>query len=112
MVKDEKVLISKKCINDIISGLSSIKVVSKEKSIKKEAEKLLKLVQDEISLGNMSLEDKIREKMKETKNTDPDMNANLYILYRKLMNNQITQEQALKLFEMYVKIEPYESKAF
>lgn len=112
MVNDEKVLISKKCINNIISGLSSIKVVSKEKSIKKEAEKLLKLVQNEISLGNMSLEDKIREKMKETKKTDPDMNANLYILYRKLINKQITEEQALQLFEMYVKIEPYDTRLY
>ncbi|AYD40693.1 hypothetical protein D4Z93_09175 [Clostridium fermenticellae] len=112
MDNDEKILISKGSINSIISGLSSIKVISQDKGIRKEAEKLLKMLQYEVGINSKSLEDRIREKMKETKSTDPDMNANLYILHRKLVNKQITEEQALKMFETYVKIEPYDKKIF
>lgn len=112
MSKEEKILISKGCIDKVKSVLSSIRLTSKDKSIKRETEELLKLLDVELNNDNLSLEKKILAKMKETKGSDPDMNANLYILHRKLASGQITEEQALELFEMYVKIEPYDTKIF
>jgi len=35
------------------------------------------------------------------KSVDPDAHANLYILYRKLMDNKISENEALRLFGMY-----------
>jgi hypothetical protein len=32
----------------------------------------------------------------------------LYILYRNLVNGRITEEEALELYNMYIKIEPYD----
>ncbi len=112
MDSGEKILIDKECIDKIKSGLNSIKLTSKEKDIKKEAEKLFKLLEEETNLNDLSLEERILQKMKETKSSDPDMNANLYILHRKLVNKQITVQEAMEMFDMYVKIEPYENKLY
>lgn len=102
---EEKILISKECINKIKSGLNMIKVVTKDKNIKKETEDLLRLLEVETAVNELSLEERILKKMKETRTVDPDMNANLYILHRKLVNKQITEQQALQIFEMYIKDE-------
>jgi hypothetical protein len=108
----EKTLIDKEVIDKIKSGLNNIRLITKEKAIKKEAEELINLLRENDNRNILSLEEKIFEKMKETKNSDPDMNANLYILYRKLVNKQISEQQALQLFEMYVKIEPYDNRLY
>jgi uncharacterized protein HemY len=105
--KSEKILIDRKCIDMLISGLKDIKMTSVEKSIKKEADKMLNLLKEELDRGNISLKEKILEKMRETKSADPGLNATLYILYRNLDSGQISEEKALELFNMYVKIEPY-----
>ncbi len=66
------------------------------------------MLESELNYDNISLKEKISSKMKETKNSDPNMNANLYILYRNLVNGRITEEEALELYNMYIKIEPYD----
>ncbi|MEY7998723.1 hypothetical protein AB8U03_00660 [Clostridium sp. Mt-5] len=106
--KSEKILIDKNCIDMLISGLKNIKISTREKSTRKEVERILNFLQEELNRNNISLKERIFEKMKETKSTDPSMNANLYILYRNLDSGQISEEQALELFRMYVKIEPYD----
>lgn len=103
MESNEKILIKKEVIDKMKAGLHTIRLTTKEKSIKKEAEALVKLLEGETNLDGISLEEKILQKMKETKNVDPDMNANLYILHRKLVNGQISEQQALELFQSYVK---------
>lgn len=107
MSSNEKILINKECIDKIKAGMHTIRLTTKEKNIKKEAEALIKLLEDEINLDNLSLEERILKKMKETKSVDPEMNANLYILHRKLVNGQIGEQQALELFEMYVKTDRF-----
>lgn len=103
MNNNEKILISKDAVDKVKAGLHTIRLTSKEKSIQKEAATLLKLLEDETNMDSSSLEERILKKMKETKGTDPDMNANLYILHRKLVNGQISEQQALELFEVYVR---------
>lgn len=103
MNNKEKILINKEIIDKIKAGLHTIRLTSKEKSIQKEAATLVKLLEEEMNLDSLSLEERIVKKMKETKSTDPDMNANLYILHRKLVNGQIGEQQALELFEAYVR---------
>lgn len=105
---EEKILISKSCIQKIKLGLKTIRLNEKNKNLKKEASQMLDMIEQELTDDSESLEEKILDKMKETKNSDPDMNANLYILYRNLVNDKISQEQALQLYTMYIKIEPYD----
>jgi hypothetical protein len=112
-LSNEKIIsIDREIMEKVRAGLNTIKVTSKEKDIRKEAEKLFDFLSEQITLASLSLEERILQKMRETKTTDPDMNANLYILHRKLVNGQIDKKQALEMFEMYVKIEPYETKMY
>ncbi len=106
--QNEKVLISRKCIEKIRTELKIIKVNTNNRNFKKDVSKLLDMLESELNYDNISLKEKISSKMKETKNSDPNMNANLYILYRNLVNGHITEEEALELYNMYIKIEPYD----
>lgn len=112
MGNGEKILINKKILENIKTGLNAIKLMSNEKNTKKEIERLMNILNEELQISILSIEEKILKKMKETKRSDPEMNANLYILHRKLVNKQITEQQAAELYDMYVKIEPYETKIF
>lgn len=42
--------------------------------------------------------------MIETKLSNPDLNLKLYMLYRKLVDNKITAEEALKGYEIYLNL--------
>ena len=106
--QNEKVLISRECIEKIRTELKIIKVNTNNRNFKKDVSKLLDMLESELNYDNISLKEKISSKMKETKNSDPNMNANLYILYRNLVNGRITEEEALELYNMYIKIEPYD----
>ncbi|WP_446897161.1 hypothetical protein ACSVC9_09030 [Clostridium sp. LBM24168] len=108
MDNEDKVLISRQCIDRIVSGLKTIKISENNKMIKKQISDMLNMLESQLNYENLSLEDKILKKMKETKSSDPDMNANLYILYQNLVNGRISEEQALDRYNLYVKIEPYE----
>lgn len=111
-MEKKNILINKDCIDKIILGLKSIKVSTTNKVIIKDVEKLLDLLKKELSEESVPLKDRILEKMKETKGIDPDMNANLYILYRNLDNGHITERQAQELFNTYVKMESYNKKIY
>jgi len=103
----QKVLIPKDSIDKLISGLKGIRVTTREKNTRKEVDKLLSLIEEDLSQKNIPLKEQILEKMKESKGVDPNLNANLYILYRNLDSGHITEEQAFELFQMYVRIDPY-----
>lgn len=111
-MEKKKILISKDCIDKIILGLKSIKVSTTNKVIIRDIEKLLNLLKEELNEDDIPLKNRILEKMKETKGIDPDMNANLYILYRNLDNEHITEQQAQELFNAYVKMEYYNKKIY
>ncbi len=107
MSESEKVFIPKESIDKLISGLKSIRITTREKATRKEVDKLLDLLQEDLNQKNIPLKEQILEKMKESKGVDPNLNANLYILYRNLDSGRITEEQAFELFQMYVRIDPY-----
>ena len=107
MSGSQKVLIPKDSIDKLISGLKGIRVTTREKNTRKEVDKLLSLIEEDLSQKNIPLKEQILEKMKESKGVDPNLNANLYILYRNLDSGRITEEQAFELFQMYVRIDPY-----
>lgn len=112
MENSEKVLMSKELVDKMKAGLHTIRLMSKEKSIQKEAAALVKLLEEETNVNSGSLEERILQKMKDTKTTDPAMNASLYILHRKLVNGQISEHQALELFEVYAKTDSMNNSIF
>ncbi|OFH99380.1 hypothetical protein CLOACE_22500 [Clostridium acetireducens DSM 10703] len=110
---DDKILINEKTINQIKSKAKIIKVITKEKQLIDIADEILNLLELDFKENNSSsLKEKIKKKMHETKITDPDMNASLYILYRKLSDGIISEEEAAKLLDIYESIEPFDKKVY
>lgn len=97
----KNVLLSSDVIKKIKFDLKEIKLLSNEKEVKNKVEELIQFFDmntDEDNNG-ISLEEKIRRKMKST--PDNDLNVKLYMLYRKLQNGKISESEALRLFELY-----------
>jgi hypothetical protein len=100
----EKLLINAEILEKIKLGLNEIKSASSEENIKNKAEKLLSMLNGESEkIKSISLEKEIYRKMKQT--PDSDLNVKLYMLYRKLQNGKISENEALVMFESYCKSE-------
>lgn len=112
MANSDKINLNLDTMKKIKSGLTNIKLLSNDKYVKKEAEELIKIIDSELTLGEMSLEEMIHERMKEVKNSDPTLSADLYILYRKLVDGKISEREALELFESCVQMEPFDKKIY
>lgn len=106
-MSEDKILISKDILTKIQSRAIAIKLASKDRQIIKEAEDILEIINAQLKENSLSLLEKIDKKMKETKLADPELNANLYILYRNLSDGKISEQDADALFELYVKSEPF-----
>jgi len=75
--------------------------------LRKKASELLNLLEDKPMIKVNSLYEMIEDKMKETKYTNSELNVNLYLLYRKLIDEKISEKEALDTFEMYMKEEEF-----
>ncbi|MDW8799672.1 hypothetical protein P8V03_00715 [Clostridium sp. A1-XYC3] len=109
---NNKILLNKDLLDKITSELKELKTICRDEKMAKKIEDLLNNIVDETTNKTVSLEELIREKMKETKLVNPDLNASLYLLYRNLVNGKITQEDALRRFEAYVRMEGYDKKIY
>lgn len=109
---EEKLLVNKDVLIKIQSRAIAIKLMAKDKQIIKEAEDMLEMIDKELKENSLSLLEKIDQKMKETKLTDAELNANLYILYRKLSDNKISEQDAAALFDMYVSSQSFDKTIY
>lgn len=109
---EDKIVVSKDILIKIKSRAQTIKSLCKDKTLIKEAEEILDLVNKELNKDTETVMEKIERKMRETKGVNPDLNANLYILHRNLTNNKITKEDALALYKMYLDSEIFDKKIY
>lgn len=105
-------VVSKDILIKIKSRAQTIKLLCKDKVLVKEADEILDLISKELNKDTETVLEKIEKKMKETRNVNPDLNANLYILRRNLMKNKITEEDALALYTMYLESEVFDKKIY
>lgn len=96
-IEEKKIVLRESLFEELKLGLIEIKQVSKEENIKVKAEKLLKLINRENTLLNESIEEIIYNKMKSTQ--DEELNVKLYMLYRKLQDDKISEDEALTQYE-------------
>lgn len=106
----DKLIVSEEIILKIQSRANAIKVLANDKQVLKEAEELLDIIEEILEDNTMTLVEKIEQKMRETKFTDPEMNASLYILHRKLSDGKISPQDAMALFEMYISSESFDKR--
>ena len=102
-LNNEKILkVTEEEYNKIINRLTKLSSLCKDSEIEnglnETIEIMKKLIKDKAEL---STEELILSKLKETKGKDPDLNASLYILYQNLKRGRVTEEEALELYEKY-----------
>ncbi len=102
MYYDEYMMLSKDDIEKIKNKLNIVKLLVEDSYAKEKVQEVLDIIiKEDAEDEPVSIQDIIYEKMKETKSTNPDLNAELYMLYRKLQDNKIGPEEALSLYKAY-----------
>jgi len=107
MYTKEKIILELDILLKVKSGIREIMVLADDKNLRKKASELLNLLEDKPMIKVNSLYEMIEDKMKETKYTNSELNVNLYLLYRKLIDEKISEKEALDTFEMYMKEEEF-----
>lgn len=101
---NEKILVNKDSLEKMQTKLRGLKVMLEDKEMLSTIIEILDLVQNELKIKDISVEDMIKDKMNETKFSNPELNFKLYMLYRKLEQGKIDTDEALKAYELYVKM--------
>lgn len=102
----DRVLVQLDTMKKVKAGLAEIKILSEDDEIKNKAEELIQLLEKQQKIAKQkgeTLIETIYNKMKSTR--DKDLNVKLYMLYRKLEDDKISEDEALKLFEIFTKTE-------
>ncbi|AAO36225.1 hypothetical protein K144313037_14980 [Clostridium tetani] len=109
---DDKLIVDKNILKKIQSRATGIKITSKEKPIIKDAEEIIQIIDKILEDNSITLVEKIEQKMRDVRYSDPEMNANLYILHRKLVDGKINHKDADNLFHLYINSEPFDKKVY
>lgn len=102
MDNNEKILINKEILEKIKGRLEGLRLMSSERDVKKELESLIKIFIEEIESEKLSFRELLSEKIRETKYSNPELNFKLYMLQRKLDDGKVSDEEALKAYDLYV----------
>lgn len=100
----EKILVNRESIEEIQTKLKGLKLRSNSKEIQSTINEIIEILNNELNIKNISIEDMIKNKMIETKISNPELHFKLYMLYRKLCDGKINEEDALKYYEIYITI--------
>ncbi|MDT8716662.1 hypothetical protein IAI10_08330 [Clostridium sp. 19966] len=101
-MRTEKVLIKKESLNEINLKLEQLKLLTQNKDAFILIDEVMEIINKQIKLQNISLEEMIKYKMNETRHSNPELHFKLYKLYRKLVDNKITEEEALDAYKIYL----------
>ncbi|MBK1812930.1 hypothetical protein JHL18_20105 [Clostridium sp. YIM B02505] len=102
MYYDEYVILTKEDIESIETKLNIIKLLIVDQYAKGKVDEILNIInKEEVVDKKVSIDEIIYDKMNEAKGIDPELNANLYVLYRKLQDKRIDPLEAMRLYEIY-----------
>lgn len=87
----------------IQSELKDIETLNSSFEIKDRIHKLLDFIDQETLNNRTVFQEMLYSKIKETNGKNPELNTYLYLLYRNLIEDKITIQEAKKLYEMYLK---------
>lgn len=104
----KSILMNREILEKVKVKISQIEKISQEPIIKEMSKEILELLNKKDLNKNKefieeTLLEQMKQKMKSTK--DKDLNLKLYMLYRKLEEQKISEEDALRLYEMYLDTE-------
>ncbi|MCY6484677.1 hypothetical protein OW763_10025 [Clostridium aestuarii] len=99
--------IDSETIEKILSELKEMEVMCTNDRLTLKIQKLIKTVNNAANWSEeISVEDIIHKKMKESAKKNPDLNLKLYMLYRDLSDGRISEEKAKELYETYIQMYP------
>jgi hypothetical protein len=112
MGDNAKVVLDRTFYEEITSEIKSLSTVCKDEFVKA---KLINLNKRLDVLKNeqcrvINLQERIVEKMEETRGKDPDFSARLYILHQDLKREKISEELALEIFERSLKYKHFDKR--
>ncbi|MGK0466300.1 hypothetical protein [Clostridium sp.] len=107
MNSNEKITITVQQAEEIIEELNKVSDLCFDPRLKKKIEGLQNFVSSVLSPGNeISIQEIIYEKMVEVKRVNPDLHLKLYMLYRNLVNDKISEIDAMESFENALSMYP------
>lgn len=107
MKSNSQVSINVETIQEIIKELSEIGDISSTPQVRVKVERLQELVSSFLDFkSKASIEDMIYDKMVEVKNSNQDLHLKLYMLYRNLTNDRISETDAMAAYESYLSMFP------
>lgn len=108
MPKDSKLSIDMDSFEKIKSEIKMLSIICNDGVVKKRLEELLSALNTITrSTDSLTIEEMIVQKMEQTKRVDKELNANLYILHQNLIRGKISEEDAKRLFEDYLRLAEY-----
>lgn len=106
---EKKISIEVKLLKKMLTELKEVQALSVERLLQQKTETLIKYLENLLNeKEDIPFEDIIYKKMKEVKLQDPELNSKLYILYRKLSDGKISEEDARILYDVYIKTQIYD----
>ena len=107
MNSNEKITITIQQAEEIIEELNKISELCFDPKLKKKIEGLQNFASGVLNLRNeLSIQEVIYEKMVEVKRVNPDLHLKLYMLYRNLMSDKISEIDAMDSFENALSMYP------
>ncbi|GFZ30975.1 hypothetical protein CSC2_15010 [Clostridium zeae] len=103
MYFDEYIVLRKDDVEKIKNKLNILKLLVEDPYAKEKVEEVLGIVNtDQSKSESKSIDEVIYNKMKETKSTNPELSADLYVIYRKLQEKKINPAEAIRLYKIYI----------
>jgi hypothetical protein len=103
MEKNDFESIFLKLIERIQLDLRETELVCSDYLVKERIHKILDYIEIETIDNKIVLEELIKEKIKETKSLNSELNTSFYFLYRNFSAGKITIKDAQSMYDMYIK---------
>lgn len=104
MGNNKYINIEKETIENILLDLNNVLLTCDSLSSREKIEKIILTLSKTIDRDNVSIDDLILDKMRQTKVKDPDLHLKLYMLHRKLQDGKISEEEARAVYKNYYTI--------
>lgn len=107
-MEKDTISISSAELEKIKSEIKTLSIICTDNVVRNRLEDLLNQINRFTgSKGTVGIEEMIAKKLEETKRSDKELNANLYILHQNLIRGRISEEDAKRLFEDYLRLAEY-----
>ena len=96
------IIIKEKIVIKILKDLNDVLFTCEDENIKEKLNSsILELEKSLNGESRLEISELIYEKMKEFKEKDPDLHFKLYMIYRKLEDGKLSEEDAIHAYKSY-----------